>query len=88
MYELLTVLLNENRPVTAKEIKKRIGLADVTVRKYVNALRVLGYPVCSSSRGYYLSWDKDEILKTIHGLENRVASMTTAINGLKLILNK
>jgi biotin operon repressor len=88
MYELLNLLVGESRPLSSTEIKKRIGLSDVTVRKYVNALRVLGYPVCSSRRGYYLSWDKDEILKTIDNLESRVMSMTTAINGLRLIVNK
>ena len=87
MEQLLRLLMEERKPIKSKEIKKLIGLSDVVVRKYVNALRVMGYPVCSSRNGYYISYTKKEVLKTIHNLENRVMGMNTAINGLKLIVD-
>ena len=87
MEQLLELLISTKRPIKSKEIKNHIGLCDATVRKYVNALRVMGYPVCSSQSGYYLSYSKQDVLKTIHGLEHRVMGMTTAINGLKLIVD-
>ena len=87
MEQLLELLMNERKPIKSKEIKRLIGLSDAVVRRYVNALRVMGYPVCSSQKGYYLSYSKQDVLKTIRSLEHRVMGMTTAINGLKLIVD-
>jgi biotin operon repressor len=87
MEQLLELLIGASRPMKSKDIKKLIGLHDTTVRKYVNALRVMGYPVCSSDDGYYLSYSKKDVLDTIHSLEGRVMGMNTAINGLRLIVD-
>lgn len=81
-------LLGSSYPIAIKSkfITEQTGYNGVIVRKTINFLRSLGYPICSSINGYYLSKDKEEIEKTIHSLESRVETIQKAVEGLKLSL--
>jgi hypothetical protein len=43
-------------------------------------------PLIGTSRGYYISHDKEEIAKQITSLEERAAGILTGANGLKKFL--
>ena len=53
------------------------------VRAAVNSLRNEGYPIISSSQGYKLSNDPDEIEKQIKSYLKRITKMNHALQGLK-----
>ncbi len=81
-------LLGSSYPIAIKSkfITEQTGYSGVIIRKTINFLRSLGYPICSSVNGYYLSQDKAEIEKTIHNLECRQETIQRAVEGLKLSL--
>lgn len=81
-------LLGNSYPSAIKSpfITEQTGYNGAIIRKTINFLRSLGYPICSSRSGYYLSQDKEEIKKTIHNLESRQETIQRAVEGLKLSL--
>jgi hypothetical protein len=66
-------------------ITRKYGkLTEPRLRKITNFLRSAKIlPVIATSKGYYISYDKNEIEKQIKSLEQRVAGIQTAIDGLK-----
>jgi len=59
-------------------------LTEPRLRKITNFLRsekIL--PVIATSKGYYISYDKEEIQKQIDSLTQRKEAIENAINGLK-----
>ena len=64
-----------------------IRLTEPRLRKIINFLRSSKIlPVMATSRGYYVSDNKDEIAKQITSLEQRRDAIQSAIDGLKLWL--
>jgi DNA-directed RNA polymerase specialized sigma54-like protein len=64
--------------------KKYTKLTEPRLRKITNFLRsekIL--PVIATSKGYYISYDKEEIQKQIDSLTQRIDAIENAINGLK-----
>jgi biotin operon repressor len=64
-------------------------LADVTglrgseqVRMQVNALRTAGYPIVSTSQGYSIATNSEQIEKCIQSLRSRCSAIEEAICGL------
>jgi DNA-binding PadR family transcriptional regulator len=59
-------------------------LSEPRLRKITNFLRAEGIlPVIATSKGYYVSYDKEEIQKQIDSLEQRIEAMNVAKEGLK-----
>lgn len=59
-------------------------LTEPRLRKITNFLRSAKIlPVIATSKGYYISYNKDEINKQIESLEQRRDAIQTAIDGLK-----
>lgn len=68
------------------ELEKPLIRSDV--RKIINEIRSLGEaPICSTSKGYYISYAKEEIFKTIRSLEERTESIKNASEGLRRMMN-
>jgi hypothetical protein len=76
--------------IHGKEICKMVSekytpLSEPRLRKITNFLRAAKIlPVMATSKGYYVSWDKDEISKQVLSLEQRRDAIQKAIDGLKL----
>jgi hypothetical protein len=85
-----------DNPIKAQEIVKRFNefaeitnqkdmkLTEVKLRKYVNYIRSNSLlPLIATSKGYYTSYDKDEILKQVISLKERASSIRGCAEGLK-----
>lgn len=77
--------VDEQNAVKSGVICELFSIHKERVRAVVNYLRSTGYPVCSSSRGYWYSWKPEDIKKTLSHLEGRISGMQRAISGLKSI---
>lgn len=78
----------EKAAVKSGEICELFGVPKEGFRSIVNYLRSVGFPVCSSSRGYWYSEKPEDIDKTLAHLEGRVKGINRAIKGLRRIQNK
>jgi len=91
---------NKDNPLKANEIvkivnsnKNKYGIKStftgVRLRKCCNYIRTSGLlPLIATSKGYYVSEDKMEIMKQIESLEQRASSILKSAEGLKKIINK
>lgn len=73
------------------ERKAELGLSKnvtgVRIRKLVNFIRRHGLaPILSCQKGYYTSWDKQDILDNINSMNERAEAILIAANGLKCFL--
>lgn len=65
-----------------------IKMTEPRLRKCVNHIRSIGeLPIIATSKGYYVSNDKEEILEQIESLRQRANSIIRTANGLKRILS-
>lgn len=83
----------KKNPIKANEIilglknNWGIDLKPVRLRKIINYYRVNSVlPIMSSSKGYYVSYDKKEIEKMIDSLGQRATSIMSAGLGLQRII--
>jgi hypothetical protein len=88
-------LYNKRRPEDAvhgaaicQAVSAKYGkLTEPRLRKITNFLRSAKIlPVMATSRGYYISYDREEIEKQILSLQQRAEAIQQAIEGLKLWL--
>lgn len=62
-------------------------MSGVRLRKFVSHIRANGLlPIISTSQGYFVSKDKEEIKKQIISLEQRSRQIAKAAEGLKKLL--
>jgi hypothetical protein len=87
----------KERTIKAPEIVKAMnlfaeknGLIKITeprLRKLVNHIRVKGIlPIIATSQGYYVSYDKQDILDQINSLTQRANSIMKSADGLRNFL--
>lgn len=74
---------SKSHPICSSQLMKRFDTSGVAIRHMINAARSNGDPICSSGRGYYVAYGKDEIQQTIDSLRGRIAVMNRAIDGLE-----
>ena len=88
---------SKENPVTATEIvsgvNKNIKLtqkfSDRRLRKIINHYRVHGIlPIISTSKGYYVSYEENEIEGMVISLNQRANSILEACFGMQRILNQ
>lgn len=79
-----------NKPVTGKEVAIQISLKaratgkeGADMRSIIHALRVKGYPICATGRGYFYASNGDELKGYIDSLEARANEVQEAADGLK-----
>jgi predicted ATP-dependent protease len=90
---------NKHNPLKSDEVVKIINnnkdkyklktkFTNVRLRKCCNYIRKNGLlPLIATSKGYYVSMDKNEISKQIESLEQRASAILRSANGLKEFLN-
>jgi len=87
-----TIYSNEIVSIINVEISKTgqsFKMNDVRLRKFVNYMRVYSIlPVIGTSRGYYISYNPEEVEKQIKSLMQRANSTRSAAKGLLKILKK
>ena len=64
-------------------LEDALDLRGVEVRAIVNFLRKRGYPIGSSSKGYWYAKNMEEISDTIKHLYQRKTAIQSVINGLE-----
>jgi hypothetical protein len=91
---------NKNNPIKAPEIIKAINdkrgklmlknkFSEPRLRKCSNYIRTNGIlPLIATSQGYYVSFDRDEILAQVESLNQRANSILKSAEGLKQFLNQ
>lgn len=79
-----------DNPIRADEIVRRINatkhlsITPPRLRKLCNFIRARGMlPLIATSKGYYVSYDREEIRKQIQSLEERAGGIMAAADGLK-----
>ena len=86
-----------SNPIKAPEIIKAINngkyvssvFSEARLRKISNFIRSEGIiPLIATSKGYYVSYDKNEIEAQIKSLNERAESIIHSANGLKKFLDK
>lgn len=81
-------------PVKAPEIVSGINtrfgrkvISQARLRKLINLIRSKGIiPVIATSRGYYVSYDKEVIKSQVRSLNERAEAIVSAADGLKKFL--
>ena len=95
--EILPLLINgfrfynKNNPIKEPEIVKKFNerngnlkLSGVRLRKLVNYIRVNSLlPLIATSKGYFVSYDKDVLDSQIKSLQQRANSINACADGLK-----
>lgn len=84
--DLLNVLIAQTEPITAKNIQKYLHVNDRQIRQWVNELRNQGIPVCSSHKGYFISYDREAIVGTIKHLNNKVKGLLDGVHTMTAML--
>jgi hypothetical protein len=64
-----------------------IKITEPRLRKLVNHIRLKGIlPIIATSQGYYVSYDKQEVLDQIYSLTQRANSIMKSADGLRNFL--
>jgi hypothetical protein len=80
----IVAIINKNK----EKYKLKTKFTNVRLRKCCNYIRKNGLlPLIATSKGYYVSTDKNEINKQIESLEQRASAILRSANGLKEFLN-
>jgi hypothetical protein len=78
--ELCSIIVKKFNPKSFRETR---------LRKCMNYIRRNGLcPIASDNRGYFLAETPDQIEKCIKSLEDRIAGITIAKDGMELMLEK
>lgn len=85
---------SKENPIKSADVVERFNnyngtkiLTDARLRKIVNHIRTNGMlPLIATSNGYYVSNDKQEILKQIESLEQRSRSIDNCAKGLRKLI--
>jgi len=64
------------------------GMEGADMRSIIHNLRVLGYPICAKSEGYWLAKDRDDLDKFLYTLKMRIRSQQEVVKGLEETLDK
>lgn len=80
---------SSREPITNKQLATRLnfkprdtGKEGADMRSIMNALRVKGFPVCASGKGYWYAENDHELSKYIGELTGRIKSIEEAVEGL------
>ena len=88
--KVISIIRNATRscPVTGKGIADALRIKEIpskegaNIRSIIHSLRIKGYPICASGRGYYWPKDNRELSAFIHSFQIRVLQEQRAVDGL------
>jgi hypothetical protein len=79
------IIKSLNEKIEIFGLKKKV--TGVRLRKLVSFIRRKGIaPIMANSKGYFISWDKQDILDQVNSLDQRAEGILAASNGLKSFL--
>ena len=84
----------KDNPIKAPEIIKRLKLkgykiSEPRLRKIVNFIRAESIlPLIATSKGYFVSYDREVVAEQIKSLEERADSISHSAQGLRKFLNQ
>lgn len=93
----LDIILQHGRgnPIRGKDVANAIGLKPrstgkegADMRSIINALRVKGWPVCASGKGYYWPASQEELSAYVASFRARLADQSKAIAGMEFGFDK
>lgn len=82
----------KERPITAQQIALTVkdtfnkNFTTVHVRKVVNQFRREELPVLASFYGYWISYEKEDIIEQIVSMKTRILAQEQAIHGLQNLI--
>jgi hypothetical protein len=91
-HQALKILVHdtsESQPITGTNLAKRLNLKQQTgaeganLRSIIHTIRVKGFPICATGRGYFYARTNEQLSKFITRLQNRLMSQEEALSGLK-----
>ena len=74
--------------ISARDLAVKLGVSDRVLRDIVTAERVIGVVICSSSAGYYLPDNRDEIREFCNFMEKRAKHSFIAIQSARRTLGE
>jgi hypothetical protein len=80
--------LNIGRKIPAKEISDKFNIKDRLIRDIIRFGRRVGHPIISSTSGYSIETDYDNMVEYLKGLEAHVFDMLTTISRMKKLCRK
>lgn len=85
---------SKNYPITGKGIADALRIKEIpskegaNIRSIIHSLRIKGYPICASGKGYYWPKDSRELSAFIHSFQIRVLEEQKAVDGLNMSWDK
>ncbi len=86
---------DKTNPITGLNISRslnlpaqRTGMQGADMRSIINALRMKGYPICASTRGYYWPRSQQEAKDYAESLQARINVQQRAVKGIMEGLDK
>ena len=86
--QIILDIIKISKKISAKKIRKKIGLSEDMIRKSINSLRTKSVPIIADSTGYFLSFKRKDIEKQIKSYECRIQAMICAKKGLEKLLKR
>ena len=83
MKQIIEYMKHIHGHATAEAIADHFGDNPGHIQACIGLARSKGYPICSDEQGFYWSEEPEDITKTIKHLEQRLAYMRAAVDGLK-----
>ena len=80
--------LGEGCAITSKKLEAAFSVRSKELRDAVNRLRRKGFPIASSSSGYFYAAAEQEVRTTITHMTHRISGIASAIRGLNKSLEK
>ncbi|MEG0912690.1 MAG: hypothetical protein RSD35_08115 [Oscillospiraceae bacterium] len=68
---------------SSKELEVALCISGRTLREHINKLRIVGYPICSETDGYYYASTVNELNDTIARLDSLSEQIGQASDGLR-----
>jgi hypothetical protein len=69
--------------VSAPELATKFKAHPSRIRGCISLGRSMGRPICSNAKGYYWSFEPNDLQNTIKHIEDRIKKQQEAVNGLK-----
>lgn len=81
--KILVASTSKEKPMPTRTLAKRIIKGEAYVRKNIDALRALGWPICATTKGYFYARNYAELDEFIRNFENGIDYGKAILYGLK-----
>ena len=81
-------IIKERKKISANKMRMKFGMPEQMIRRVINSLRSKSVPIIADSKGYFLSFNRNDIEKQIKSYECRIQAMICAKKGLEKLLKR